>query len=171
MEKPFDKEIWIKCDGPTKELIASLLVSTGEYTLEVPLFEQPEAFKNHDFKIRSNKSHKNILIEVEQKRVWTKQHKWQGYPTLDVPCRKRDSKADFYFMANLHLDTVAFAPMSAVLNSITYRKNTKHNSGRTYGEEFFAVDLSAFSFFSVKDNTVGMIESNGQAIGSTWRLK
>lgn len=172
MTKPFDEEMWRKCDGPTKELIARLLLSSGEYTLPVPITDQPEAFKKHDFEIKSKKHNRPILVEVEQKRVWTKQHRWQGYPTLDVPYRKKDSKADFFFMANLHLDTIAFTPMEAVLSSITYCKNTKHNSGRTHNEQFFAVDLANVSFFSIKDNIVRLIEANGEVREvKSWRLE
>ncbi len=163
-EKPFDKEMWAKCDGPTKQLVASILMASGKYTLAVPLVDQQEAFKRHDFMIQHIVGDWRVYVEVEQKRVWTKQHAWQGYPTLDVPYRKADSRADLFFMANKHLDTVACTQMPKVLKSKTYQKNTKHNSGRTYGEKFFAVDLKDITFLSIKDGVVRKISPQGKVL-------
>lgn len=160
--KPFDKEIWEQCDWPTKELVAKFLESTGKYILETPLEEQIEAFKQHDFRVIHKDSNLPVYIEVEQKLVWTKEHKWQGYPTLDVPYRKKDSKADLFIMVNRALNTLAVIPMHKIHRSITYRKNTKHNSGETQKERFFAVDLNDCVFFSVLENKIRKISPYGE---------
>jgi hypothetical protein len=169
--KPFDEEMWKKCDGPTKELVANLLTSTGRYTLTTPLEDQHEAYKRRDFRVISTPGDWLVDVEVEQKLVWTKEHRWQGYPTLDVPARKNESTASLYFMANKHLNTLACTQMPRILGSPVYRKNTKHNLGRTYHEKFFAVDLKHCTFFSIKDNVVRRISPEGKVLETySWRL-
>ena len=145
--KKFSQELLEQNDGIAKLLSINFLESTGKYKLIVPLNEQKEAYKEYDFQMFDYINNINITVEVERKKVWVKKGKWQGWNTLDVPFRKKDSHADIYIMVNNSCDTIAATKMKRILDSPTSYKKTIY----TTNEKFFNVELKEFNFYYKND--------------------
>lgn len=142
-KKPFCKKLHQESNSLSIITATDYLLWTGLYTYDsVHPLEQPEAFKDSDFTLLKKSTMVPVKIEVEHKKSWKKSGCWEGYPTLDVPARKKESKADIFVMLNQHADTLALIRMRDVLSSATYRKNTIY----TQDEEFFAVELRSVKF-------------------------
>lgn len=142
-KKPFCNKLHQASNSLSISTAADYLIRTGQYAYDsiMPL-DQPEAYKESDFTLIQISTSKQVRIEVEHKRTWIKSGEWQGYPSLDVPARKKESKADIFIMLNNQADTLAIIKMKDVLESPIYIKNTIY----TINEEFFAVDLSKVTF-------------------------
>lgn len=141
--KPFCKKLHEESNTLSIATATEYLIWTGHYTYDSthPL-EQPEAYKDSDFTLIRTSTLTPVKIEVEHKKSWKKSGRWEGFPTLDVPARKRESKAKIFVMLNERADTLAIIKMRKVLDSPIYSKNTIYTSN----EEFFAVDLANIKF-------------------------
>lgn len=147
--KKFCKDLYKDNDNISKIVAVYFLESTGYYKLNIPLNEQKEMYKQQDFEIVLLSNNKNVKVEVEKKNVWTKSGVWQGYPTIDVAYRKKESQSDLFIMLNEQCDTLAITTMKNVLGSKTSYKKTIY----TNSELFFNVDLNKFKFY-YKNNSV-----------------
>lgn len=147
--KKFSQELCDENDLISKETAVDFLEWTKFYKLQTPLLEQLELYKKQDFEITLLKDDKKIKIEVERKKVWDKIGKWQGWSTIDVAFRKKDSEADIFIMINKSCDTIAVTLMKNVIESKVSSKKTIY----TNCEEFFNVELDKFRFY--KKNDIG----------------
>jgi hypothetical protein len=145
-EKKFDKGLYDQNNSLSIIIALNYLISTGHYYYDLNPLEQPETFKESDFVLFLKKNKKAVKIEVERKKTWKKSGQWQGYETLDVPVRKKDSKADLFIMTNDCMDTLAIIKMKDVKGSSVYKKDTIY----TKGEEFFAVELDKVKFVKLQ---------------------
>jgi hypothetical protein len=147
--KPFSKDLYDENDFKSKEVAKEFLESTGFYSMLNPLEEQKEKYKEHDFEIFLINPFTKITVEVERKKVWTKSGKWQGWNSIDVPYRKKDSKSNLFIMINKNFDTLAITNMKNILNADVYQKKTIY----TNEESFFKVDINKFKiYFKNKDS-------------------
>lgn len=147
--KPFSEELYNENDFKSKEVAKDFLEYLGHYSLITPLEEQTEKYKEHDFEIFLKNPLRKITIEVERKKVWTKSGRWQGWSSVDIPYRKKDSKADLFIMINKSFDTLAITNMKNVLNSDVYNKKTIY----TKEESFFKANIDNFKvYFKNKDS-------------------
>jgi hypothetical protein len=144
--KPFSKELYAENNSIAIVVSHNYLISTGHYRSEQHPLDQPETFKNSDFSLIRTKDGGEVRVEVERKKSWKKSGEWEGFRTLDVPTRKRESKSDLFVMTNRNCDTIAVMKMKDVLESPTYEKDTIY----TEKEEFFAVDLGKVKFISMR---------------------
>jgi hypothetical protein len=142
--KPFDPALYAKCDEQSKRAAFNLLTSLPYYRNLVPLSRQKELYNEGDFYILFESERKRVTVEVEQKLSWTKQGKWQGYPTIDIPYRKRKSKSQLFVLLNSDRNTAAVTRTINVLNSPVSKKDTKY----TKGEAFFRVPVDAWKFYT-----------------------
>lgn len=160
--KPFDRKLCAENDMKAKRVAVDFL---GQFGFHHRAGE--EAF--HKWDLILEKDGKEIPVEVERKRVWTKTAEWQGWPTIDVPVRKRDSKAEWFIMVNHDCDTLCFAKMEHVLTSPVGTKNTKvPQSGGvvlTESEPFFRAGLNIFRFFSLVFDQWIEITPDGDRLG------
>lgn len=145
-EKPFSPELYVENNNIAIVMSLNYLISTGHYYFKKNPLEQEETFKKYDYVLFLKKNDKQVKIEVERKKTWIKSGLWQGYRTLDVPERKKDSEADLLIMLNNTVDTIAIMKMKDVLNSKVYKKNTIY----TIEESFYAVDLQKIKFYHFK---------------------
>jgi hypothetical protein len=141
--KKFSQELCNENDQVAKEVAVDFLEWTGHYKLEVPLDEQEEQFKKQDFEVVLISKDRKVSIEVERKKVWTKECAWQGWPTIDVPSRKSESASDLFIMVNKECNTIAVTTMKNVLTSKVSAKKTIY----TDSEDFFNVELGKFNFY------------------------
>jgi hypothetical protein len=141
--KKFSQELCNENDQVAKEVAVDFLEWTGHYKLEVPLDEQEEQFKKQDFEVVLISKDRKVSIEVERKKVWTKECVWQGWPTIDVPSRKSESASDLFIMVNKECNTIAVTTMKNVLTSKVSAKKTIY----TDSEDFFNVELGKFNFY------------------------
>jgi hypothetical protein len=147
--KPFSKDLYDENEFKSKEIAKEFLESTGFYSMINSLEEQEEKYKEHDFEIFLINPFTKIAVEVERKKVWTKSGKWQGWNSIDVPYRKKDSKSNLFIMINKNFDTLAITNMKNILNADVYQKKTIY----TNEESFFKVDINNFKiYFKNKDS-------------------
>jgi len=145
--KKFSQELCDENDAVAKETAVNFLEWKKYYKLETPLSEQSELYKKQDFEIKLLSTDRMVRVEVERKKVWVKSGVWQGWPTIDVPIRKKDSEAHLFIMVNKSCDTIAVTHMKKVLESKISSKKTIY----TNNEEFFNVDLKCFRFYKKVD--------------------
>jgi hypothetical protein len=164
--KPFDAEAYAISDKATKDFVLRFFLSCGLYEEQVPIHLQPEEYKNYDFYLVNKETGNKETFEVEQKLVWNKSGSWQGYDTIDIPTRKKDMKAAWFCMANKSLDTMVVMARSHIFSSPTYKKNTRHRSGETKNEEFFAVPINdrCHFFRVVEEGRVEKITAQGKIL-------
>ena len=148
--KPYSKQLDSENNFLSVVLAFNFLISTGHYYYESNPLEQPQAFKDFDFTMLRSKDGKQVRIEVERKKSWKKSGEWEGFKTLDVPARKKDSKSDIFVMTNLNCDTLAVMKMKDVLQSPIYEKDTIY----TKKELFFAVPLDKIKFVTMNWKTI-----------------
>jgi len=147
-KKPFSKIDYKKNDYKAKEIASRFLLWDGRFVLETPLNKQLEQYEKYDFCVKHIDSQKIIKIETEHKiEGWTKSGKWEGWRTLDIPYRKKNSEADIFIMHNKLWDTLAVIMMYKVKKSLVYKKNTKCSNAKTNNESFLAVSLNDVRFF------------------------
>jgi hypothetical protein len=147
--KPFSKDLYDENEFKSKEIAKEFLESTRFYSMIGSLEEQKEKYKEHDFEIFLINPFTKIAVEVERKKVWTKSGKWQGWNSIDVPYRKKDSKSNLFIMINKNFDTLAITNMKNILNADVYQKKTIY----TNEESFFKVDINKFKiYFKNKDS-------------------
>lgn len=147
--KKFDTADYKLSDATSKQLGATfLLEKDANFNFKNPLDEQKELFKKGDFLIHYRS--KPILVETEQKRVWTSSDGSFPYETIDVPTRKWESKANLYIMFNLNFDVLALTEMRNVLDAEVITKSTRRANGErlTEGETFFHVPVEKFEFYT-----------------------
>lgn len=141
--KKFSQELCDENDGVAKNVAVDFLEWTGYYKLDIPLNEQQEMFKKKDFEITLISKDRKVSVEVERKKVWTKECVWQGWSTIDVPTRKIESASDLFIMVNKGCNTIAVTTMKNVLSSKVSAKKTIY----TDSEDFFNVELGKFKFY------------------------
>jgi len=148
--KPFSHTDYLENDRKGKVLALRFLEWTGRFKdLTIP---QRELFKDGDIGAFHIKSDKPILVEIERKLPWRRSGYWQGYPSIDIPYRKKETKSELYIMVNYYWDTIAVTGTSRVLASPVYSKNTRCSGGvETIGEKFFKVDLHHWFFYHTQD--------------------
>ena len=137
--KTFSKELFDRHDQFAKQVVQSLLKAQGHV-----ITDETEAYGSHDFIV--SKGNKEFKVEVEQKMGW-KQYVFP-FPTHDVSCRKRTSKADYFFQVNARGTAVMMCPMSTVISSPVVYKNTRLG---TMNEPFFAVPTDEVRYYYVED--------------------
>lgn len=141
--KPFSKKLYDENDGLAKSIAINFLHWTKRFKLEIPVEKQAEMYKKQDFEITFLDKNRRVKVEVERKKVWTREGSWQGFSTIDVPARKNKSEADVFIMVNYGCNTLAITLMKNVLASRVSSKKTIY----TNNEEFFNVDLDKFRFY------------------------
>jgi len=141
--KKFSQELCDENDRLSKEVAVDFLEWIGHYKLEIPLEDQIEKFKKQDFEVLLISKNRKVKVEVERKKVWTKDGVWQGWSTIDVPQRKNESEADLFIMINNSCNTLAVTTMNKVLESNITSKKTIY----TEKENFFNVELNNFKFY------------------------
>jgi len=142
--KPFESRLYLENDIPTKSVAADFLIAMG-FELRVPLIEQPEFYCDWDIELFHEGIPKHI--EVERKLSWQVSGAWQEYETVDVPYRKKESKADFFIMINKNFDTLCVCPMQIVQESVVGKKKTKYTLSGT--EKFYQCPLNIFFFYRI----------------------
>lgn len=142
MYKPFDRNLFREFDLAAKQTSVDLLQDHG-FRLDVPLQDQEEQYKKWDLIITRIHDDQKVSVECEIKKVWTASGRWQGWPCIDVPYRKKDSKANLFIMINNQKDTAAVTTMSLVHQSPTSKKKTIY----TDNEEFFNIPIAYFRFY------------------------
>jgi hypothetical protein len=151
--KPFDRNLFRENDLAAKQVAVDLLQDHG-FKLEVPLQEQEEQYKKWDLIITRIQDQKIITVEAELKKVWTKSGTWQGWPCIDVPYRKKDSKANLFIMSNVLRDTAAVTTMDLLKSSPVSSKKTIY----TDHEYFFNCPLQYFRFYhKTKDSWIKIL--------------
>ena len=96
-KKVFDEEDYKRNDSIAKIVASRFCMKDGNFELHTPVLKQAERYKSRDFDIYSKKEKKYVLVEAERKRCWICLDSWQiNYDTMDVPCRKEESKAKYY---------------------------------------------------------------------------
>lgn len=161
--KPFSRDLYKENNKKAIETACSFLLSVPKRTkleLRVPLEKQREAFKDRDFFLFRVRDGKRIDIEAEIKKVWKVSGKWQGWPTIDVPGRKKDSKAQIFIMINNNDNTLAVANMKDVVSSPVSNKVTAY----TDDEPFFNVSLNKFAFYYWTNEKWKRIDVNGKIL-------
>lgn len=148
--KPFSKDLYEENHSLSVVVAFNYLISTGHYTFDKNPLDQPEVFKDSDFTLLRVKDGKPVKVEVERKKSWKKSGQWEGFRTLDVPARKKESNSDIFVMTNYNTDTIAVMKMKDVLDSNTYSKDTIY----TKNEEFFAVNLEKVKFVKMNWSAV-----------------
>jgi hypothetical protein len=146
--KKFSHNDYTISDPLSKQHAVEFFTQTdSNFNLDTPLLEQQEMFKQGDFTIMYG--NKSILVETEQKRVWTALDGSFPYNTIDVPTRKWQSKANLYVMFNLSFDVLALTEMKNILNAEIITKATHRSNGEyiTQGETFFRVPTDMFRFY------------------------
>ena len=146
--KPFDKNLFRENDLAAKQVAVDLLQDHG-FRLDHPLQDQEEQYKKWDLIITRIQDQKVITVEAELKKVWTLSGKWQGWPSIDVPYRKKDSKANLFIMSNSLKDTAAVTTMHLIHQSPVTVKDTIY----TQGGRFFNCPLEIFRFYVKKEGT------------------
>ena len=141
--KKFSQELCDENDRVAKDVAIDFLEWTGHYKLEIPLDQQGEKFKKQDFEVVLISKNRKVKVEVERKKVWTKVCQWQGWSTIDVPSRKKESESDLFIMVNSECNTIAVTTMKNVLSSKVSAKKTIY----TNNENFFNVELNKFKFY------------------------
>jgi hypothetical protein len=139
--KPFDKKLY-KENNQKAINESKLLFEQFGYKL----LSSKEAYKDWDFLVEKN--NKTIPVEVEIKKVWTKQGEWQGYSTVDIPYRKAESKAELFIMFNSLINTLLFCRMKDIINSPVDYKDTIY----TKHEPFFNVEVDKFFLMEKQEN-------------------
>ena len=148
--KEFDPKLHEESDFKAKALATHFLTQLKSPNLKItkPLSYQQEAYKDWDFFLFDEDKQKEVYVEVECKKVWKKSGEWQGWPTIDIPYRKKDSKADIFIMTNYYFDTILVTPMHNILNAKVVEKDTIY----TRQEEFFSVSVAKFRLFYLECN-------------------
>ena len=140
MSKKFSQKLYDQNDLKTKELVYKFLSLYFPCYKLIPIADQEECYKSHDLVIIDTRTNKQVLLEVERKAVWYKRGEWQGWDTVDIPYRKKDSKAKYFFMVNKWFDTLPVIKMSKILESSVITKSTIY----TQEEKFFRIPVSEF---------------------------
>jgi hypothetical protein len=141
MYKKFDKKLYDENNKRAVDECKNLFNQFGYNILK-----SKEAYKDWDFLVEKNDN--IISVEVEVKKVWTKQGRWQGYSTVDIPFRKSASKADMYIMFNALLNTLIFCKMRVILKAPKSNKDTIY----THEEPFFNVEVDKFFLMEKEGN-------------------
>ena len=147
--KPFSQELYRENDLIAKQTAVDYLLYTGQYCLNVNIEDQPEAFKSRDFQIFNTTKNMIVNVEAERKKVWTVYGLWQGWPTIDIPYRKRNSQANIFIMTNRDCNSIACGIVSQIKESPVSAKKTKY----TENELFFNVPLNLFRFYKKIENS------------------
>lgn len=137
--KPFSADLYAENNQLAITAASEMLTYRG---YEV-IYPEREMYKDYDFTFKVPGG-EQYNIEVERKKGWKKSGLWQGWSTVDIPYRKKDSKADYFCMLNYSCDTLLIIHMGKVLNSRVKVKDTIY----TKGEKFFTVDASEFTLLS-----------------------
>ena len=146
--KPFDKSLYEENNQSAIKTSIDFIQQIFHYQPTAPA---GEAYKSHDFIVNDPSTNKDVRVEAEVKKVWEKTGVWQGYDTIDVPYRKKDSRAHLFIMINKHHNTLLCLPMSEIKRSIVKQKRTIYTHSGT--EQFFAVPLSKAIFFKKNDSS------------------
>ena len=146
MTKPFSPELYRQHDHAAKCATMRFLAFVGYFPITAK-----EMYKDAD--ICALWQNKTVFVECEVKTVWNKSGRWQGFKTVDVPYRKKDSKSNLFVMLNTHLDTLAVTLTANILQSPLTIKNTVYTSG----ELFFAVPVHCFKFYAVIGETFKLL--------------
>lgn len=160
--KRFSRDLYKENNKRAIETACNFLLSVPKTKLElkIPLEQQREAFKDRDFFLFRVRDGKRIDIEAEIKKVWKVSGRWQGWPTIDVPARKKDSKAQIFIMINNSDNTIAVALMKDVLASPVSNKATVY----TDEEPFFNAPLNKFAFYYWVNEKWKHIDTNGNPL-------
>lgn len=133
---PFSRELYNKHNGPGIKVALEMLNQYGYNTIENGNIEM---YCARDCLVA--KDGKNVPIEVERKAVWHRKDDWEGYSSVRVPYRKRNSGAELYIMINEPSTCLIICKMQDVKKSTTTKYTTRlHN----IEEDFFAVPIGVF---------------------------
>lgn len=148
---PFSKDLYNKHNGPGIKVALEMLNQYGFTTVENG---DVERYCARDCLV--SKDGKNVAIEVERKVVWRRRDDWEGYPSVRVPYRKRNSGADLYIMINEPSTCIIICNMNELKKSPTTKYTTQlHN----IEEDFFAVPIDIFDVL-VLENGKWLLKTN-----------
>lgn len=130
---------------------ATLQFINYKYPDKLTYHSTGELYKTADMVFLTSTGTK-FLVEVEVKNVW--RQKIFPYPSIHVPYRKKDSKADLYIMFNSDITSLLATSMKNILLSKIVKKSTrnKYTNIQTTKEKFFEFDVSEAQFFYLSNN-------------------
>lgn len=145
--KVFDRKLYNECDTFGKTVAKRFMKQDG-----YEVADELEAYRSHD--IIFAKDGNEVKVEVEVRRVWTSKH--FPYGSINVPYRKRYSKADLYIMVSKNGEGLLTIPMKDILSANTIVKDTCF----TTGERFFDLPTSKATFYFLQDGYYYPIEED-----------
>lgn len=134
--RPFSRDLYNKHNNLGIKVALDMLTQYGYTTIDNGDVEQYSA---RDCLVSKDNIPK--AIEVERKTIWRRKDDWEGYPTVRVPYRKRNSSCDLYVMINDASTCMIVCDMNKLKKS-PLTKYTTH----VYNieEDFFAVPIEIF---------------------------
>jgi hypothetical protein len=136
VRRPFSKDLYNKHNALGIRVALEMLTQNGYETIENG---DVERYSARDCLVAKNG--KQIAIEVERKEVWRRKDAWEGYPTVRVPYRKRNSSSDLYIMINDASTCIIICNMHELKKSPTTKYTTQ---AYNIEEDFFAVPIELF---------------------------
>jgi hypothetical protein len=143
MSKPFDRKLYAENDKFAKDVVSDFMLREHG-AVPVPDIER---YKDWDL-VFEEPSGRLATAEVERKVVWTKDGEWQGWPTVDIPYRKKDSKADFFMMVNKNGTALMLITVADIKKSPVIVKDTKY----TKQEKFFSIPVQQFVLYTKEED-------------------
>lgn len=136
--KKFERDLYDISDGPGRNAAIGLFTQ-----FNFKLCEDQEKFSSHDLVF--SRKNQTLLLEVEVKRIWNDTE--FPFSSVDIPERKKHSKAGIYVMFNNQTNRALIVAMDTIKNSQVVRKNTrnKYNNTQTQDEPFYRVEKNKFA--------------------------
>ena len=149
--KSYNRDHHLRLREASISLAFSYLMSLEEYEYDVLPIDQSN--KENIFYLIRKDTKALVWFQFERRLVWRESGKWQGYPTLDVPARKGNTKASIYIQVNFPINTLALVSMRDVYSSPIKRKDTSV----TVGEDFYAVPIDKVKIIRTRFEEVATI--------------
>lgn len=140
---PFSRELYNKHNSLGIKVALEMLNQYGYETIENG---DVERYCARDCLV--SKDGVDVSIEVERKAVWHRKDNWEGYSSVRVPYRKRNSGAELYIMINEPSTCLLITKMNEIKKSPTIKYTTQlHN----IPEDFFSAPIEIFDVMVLED--------------------
>jgi hypothetical protein len=149
--RPFSRDLYNKHNALGIKVALDMLTQYGYNIIDNGDVEQYSA---RDCLVAKNG--KDVAVEVERKAVWRRKDAWEGYPTVRVPYRKRNSSCDLYVMINEASTCMLICDMNELKKSPTTKYTTQ---AYNIEEDFFAVPIELFDVLTL-ENTKWVLKTN-----------
>ncbi len=134
--RPFSRELYNKHNALGIRVALEMLTQHGYKTIEDG---DVEHYSVRDCMVCKNNL--PVAIEVERKTIWRRRDDWEGYPTVRVPYRKKNSKSDLYIMINDASTCMIVCDMNELKKSPIVKYTTV---AYNIEEDFYAVPIELF---------------------------